>query len=108
MEATTSSLQSPSQAQQGTHQNAKLAGTYVIGHNGIHAQKGKGIYDTHDPINLSPAGNHLFMANVPIKLEKILLPFHTAYQVSKMHKPMTTTAQQHKDITLAVHNLSLQ
>ena len=89
--------------------NAKLAGVYIIGHDGIHAQKGKGIYDTQDPINLSSIGNHMFMANVLIKLEKILLPFHTAYHASKIHKAMAVaSASQAKDTTVAVSGLSLQ
>ena len=43
--------------------NAKLAGAYIIGHDSIHEKKGKGLYDSKDPINLSAIGNHMFMAN---------------------------------------------
>ena len=89
--------------------NAKLAGAYIMGHNSIHAQKSKGLYDASDPINLSPIGNHLFMANMLIKLEKILLPFHTAYQASRILKAMSMpNTSITANLTTAVGNLSLQ
>ena len=43
---------------------AKLAGAYVIGHDGIQAQKGEGLCDIKDPMNLSNMGNHILMADI--------------------------------------------
>ena len=68
--------------------NAKLAGVYIIEHDGIQAQKGQGLYGPQDPVNLSVVGNHMFMADVLIKVEKVLLPFHMVYKVSQVHKAM--------------------
>ena len=89
--------------------NAKLASAYIIGHDSINAQKGKGLYNSQDSINLSMIGNHMFMANVLIKLEKILLPFHTAYHASRIHNAMAMASTgKDTDITTAVYRLSLQ
>ena len=68
--------------------NVELAGAYIIGHNGIQAQKGQRLYDPQDLVNLSVVGNHMFMEDVLIKVEKVLLPFHTAYNASQVHKAM--------------------
>ena len=58
--------------------HAKLGGAFVLGHDGIQAQKGKGLYDPKDPVNLSNMGNHMLIADILIRVEKILLPFYTA------------------------------
>ena len=54
--------------------NAKLAGVNIIRHDGIQAQKRQGLYDPQDSVNLSVVENHMFMADVLIKVEKALLP----------------------------------
>ena len=88
---------------------AKLSGTYIIGHNGIQAQKGQGLYDSKDPDNLSSVSNYMFMADILIKVEKVLLPFHTAYKASQVHKTMLNACQiQSKDLRNHMRNLSLQ
>ena len=59
--------------------NAKLAGAYITVHDGIQAQKGKGLYDAQDLISLSQIGNNMFMADILIKVERVFIPFHTTY-----------------------------
>ena len=87
----------------------KLSGAYIIGHDGIQAQKGQGLYDPQGPLNLSSVGNHMFMADVLIKMQKVLLPFHTAYKASQVHKAMLNACQiQAKDLGNHMKNLSLQ
>ena len=89
--------------------NAKLAGAYIIGHDGIHAQKGKGLYDTQDPINLSAIRNYMFMENVLIKVEWVLLPFHTVYCASQIHKAMHRACSvKTRDLAAHVDSLSLK
>ena len=73
--------------------NTKLAGAYIIGHDGIQAQISQGLYDPQDSINLSTVGNHMFMTDILIKVAKILLPFHTAYQALQIHKAMQWACQ---------------
>ena len=88
--------------------NAKLVGAYIIGHDGIKAQKGKYLYDMQDSINLSPIGNHMFMADVLIKVERVLIPFHTAYLASQIHKAMHRVCQvKQKDLGMHLNKLSL-
>ena len=88
--------------------NAKLAGAYIIGCDEIQAQKGEGLYDPQDLVNLSIEGNHMFMADVLIKVEKVLLLFHTAYKASQVHKAMYNACQaQAKDLKGQMKNLSL-
>ena len=56
---------------------AKLSGAYIIGHDGIGAQKGQGLYDPQGPVSLSSVSNHMFMADVLIKVEKVVtFPYH--------------------------------
>ena len=87
---------------------AKLSGSYIIGCVGIQAQKGQGLYDSQDPVNLSSVGNHMFMADILIKVEKVLLAFHTAYKASQVHKTMLNACQiQAKDLKNHMKNLSL-
>ena len=58
-------------------------------------------------MNLSHVGNHTFMADVLIKVEKVLLPFHTVYKASQVHKAMYNTCQvQVKDLKGHMKNLS--
>ena len=87
---------------------AKLSGANIIGHDGIQAQKDQGLYDPQDPINLSSVGNHMFMADILIKVEKVLLPFHTAYKASQVHIAMLNACQiQATDLKIHMKNLSL-
>ena len=81
---------------------------YIIGHDSIQAQQGEGLYDPQHPVNLSIVGNHMFMADVLIKVEKVLLPFHTAYKASQVHKAMYNACRsQAKDLKGHMKNLSL-
>ena len=89
--------------------NAKLPGAYIIGHDGIQAQKGQRLYDPQDPVNLSVVGNHMFMADVLIKVEKVLLPFHMMYKASQVHKAMYNACKvQDRDLKGHMQNLSLK
>ena len=88
--------------------NAKLTGVYIIGHDGIQTQTGEGLYDLQDPVNLSIVGNHMYMADILIKVEKVLLPFHTVYKASQVHKAMYNACYaQAKDLKGHMKNLSL-
>ena len=87
---------------------AKLSGAYIIGHGGIQSQKGQGLYNPQDPINLSSVGNHMFMVDILIKVEKVLLPFYTTCKASEVHKAMLNACQiQAKDLKNHMKNLSL-
>ena len=86
--------------------HSKLAGAYIIGHDGIQAKKGEELYDTQDLVNLSNMGNHMLMADILICVEKILLPFHTVYKASQVHKAKYN-AFQGKDLKLWMKKLSL-
>ena len=88
--------------------STKLASAYIIGHDGIRVQQGKGLYDPQDPVNLSMVGNHMFMADVLIEGEKVLLPFHTAYKASQVHKAMYNACRAlTKDLKGHMENLLL-
>ena len=89
--------------------NTKLAGAYIIGHDGIQAQKGQGLHYLQDPVNLSVVGNHMFMADVLIKVDKVVLPFYTVYKASQVHKAMYNACKvQARDLKGHMHNLPLQ
>ena len=87
---------------------AKLSGAYIIGHDGNQVQKGQGLYNPQGLINLSSVSNHMFMADILIKVEKVLLPFHTAHKASQVNKAMLNACQtQAKDLKNHMKNLSL-
>ena len=85
---------------------AKLAGAYVIGHQGIQAQQGKGLYDHQDLVNFSNGRNHMFMADILIWVEKVLLPFHMVYKALQIHCAMAK-AYQSRDLKTVMSNLSI-
>ena len=75
---------------------------------GIQAQKGQGLYNPQDLVNLFSVGNHMFMVDVLIKVKKVLLPFHTVYKASQVYKALHKACQiQAKELKCHMKNLPL-
>ena len=62
--------------------------------------------DNQDLVNLSNIGNHMFMVDILMQVEKVLLPFHMAYKASQVHQAMAKACQA-RDLKTVMSNLSI-